>query len=151
MSEPQLTNDAGVQLIREFEGLRLQAYRDPVGIWTIGYGHTLGAHKGQRITEVEAVGFLREDLRSAEGRVNAWTRDVKTSPNEFGAMVSLCFNIGSGNFRTSSVLRLHRQGQNDAAASAFLLWNKGHVDGKLVVLPGLKRRREAERRLYLSR
>lgn len=151
MSGAQRINVAGVQLITEFEGLRLQAYRDPVGIWTIGYGHTLGAHKGQLVTEAEAVALLREDLASAEGRVNAWTRDVETSPNEFAAMVSLCFNIGSGNFRTSSVLRLHRARQNDAAGAAFLLWNKGHVDGKLVVLPGLKRRREAERRLYLSR
>ena len=78
------------------------------------------------------------------------TDDVPTGENQFAAMVSLCFNIGSGNFKTSSVLRRHREGDDAAAADAFLLWDKAHVDGELVELDGLLRRREAERTLYLT-
>ena len=147
---PRHINEAGLAMIKSFEGLRLDAYRDPVGIWTIGYGHIRGVQPGMTITEPQATDFLRQDLAAAENSVGAVTADAPTTGNQFSAMVSLCFNIGSGNFRTSSVLRQHRAQNPAAAADAFLLWDKGHRDGQLVVLPGLRRRRQAERALYLT-
>jgi lysozyme len=143
-------NDAGLHLIASSEGLRLDAYQDVAGIWTIGYGHIRGVEPGMTITEDQALAFLREDLGQAEAAVEAATSSVATDDNQFAAMVSLCFNIGSGNFRTSSVLRLHRAGDPAAAADAFLLWDKAHVNGVLQEVAGLKRRRERERELYLA-
>jgi lysozyme len=143
-------NDAGLQLIASSEGLRLNAYQDVAGIWTIGYGHIRGVGPGMTITEDQAMNFLREDLGQAEAAVDAATSSVATDDNQFAAMVSLCFNIGSGNFRTSSVLRLHRAGNPAAAADAFLLWDKAHVNGELQEVEGLKRRRQREKELYLA-
>ena len=141
-------NDAGLQLIASSEGLRLSAYQDVAGIWTIGYGHIRGVGRGMTITEDQAMAFLREDLGQAEAAVDAATSSVETDDNQFAAMVSLCFNIGSGNFRTSSVLRQHLAG--NPAADAFLMWDKAHVDGGLQVVQGLLNRRQRERELYLA-
>jgi len=102
------------------------------------------------ITEDQAMAFLREDLGQAEAAVDAATSSVETDDNQFAAMVSLCFNIGSGNFRTSSVLRQHLAGNPAAAADAFLMWDKAHVDGGLQVVQGLLNRRQRERELYLA-
>jgi lysozyme len=143
-------NSAGLDLIASSEGLRLNAYQDVAGIWTIGYGHIGGVRPGMSITEDQARAFLREDLGQAEAAVDASTSAVATDDNQFAAMVSLCFNIGSGNFRTSSVLRLHRAGNPAAAAEAFLLWDKAHVNGVLQEVEGLRRRRERERDIYLA-
>lgn len=143
-------NNAGLALIQEMEGLRLYAYQDSVGVWTIGYGHT-PSHHGETVSVERATALLRSDILRAETMVNALTSaiDVSTTDNQFAAMVSLAFNIGTGAFRTSTVIRKHRAGLNVEAADAFLMWNKGHIDGRLVVIPGLDRRRHAERGLYL--
>jgi lysozyme len=143
-------NSAGLNLIASSEGLRLDAYQDVAGIWTIGYGHIGGVESGMTITENQARAFLREDLGQAEAAVDASTSAVATDDNQFAAMVSLCFNIGSGNFRTSSVLTLHRAGNPAAAADAFVLWDKAHVNGELQVVQGLLNRRQRERELYLA-
>jgi lysozyme len=143
-------NNAGLNLIASSEGCKLTAYKDVAGIWTIGYGHIRGVVEGMTITQDQAMAFLREDLGQAEGAVDAATSSVATDDNQFAAMVSLCFNIGSGNFRTSSVLRLHRAGNPAAAADAFLMWDKAHVNGKLQEVEGLRRRREREKELYLA-
>jgi lysozyme len=143
-------NEAGLELIKSFEGLRLDAYQDQAGVWTIGYGHTAGVAPGQLVNQELADMFLRSDLGRAETYVAVVTRDVPTADDQFAAMVSLCFNIGSGNFRTSTVLRRHRTGDYQLAGAAFLLWNKLHADGRLVPSKGLTRRRAAERALYLS-
>jgi lysozyme len=142
-------NQAGLALVKADEGLRLKSYRDVAGIWTIGYGHT-PAEEGQSITEAEAEGLLIHDLGSAETAVAAALGPVAATDNQYSAMVSLAFNIGNGAFRGSSVLRMHLAGQPDQAANAFLLWDKAHVDGELVIVPGLLRRRQEERALYLS-
>jgi lysozyme len=144
------TNSAGLSLIASSEGLRVNAYQDVAGIWTIGYGHIRGVEPGMTITEDEALAFLREDLSQAETAVDAVTLAVATDDNQFAAMVSLCFNIGAGNFRTSSVLRQHVAGNPTSAADAFPLWDKAHVDGVLQVVQGLLRRRQRERELYLA-
>lgn len=143
-------NAAALAIIKRGEGLRLTAYVDPVGVLTIGYGHT-PAQRGQVITQAQADALLLSDIAHAAAAVEGATHDINTTDNQFSAMVSLTFNIGVGAFRSSSVLRLHRAMEYQAAADAFLMWNKGHVNGGLVVIPGLAQRREQERDLYLTK
>lgn len=144
-------NHAGLEIIKTGESLRLKTYLDPVGIPTIGWGHTgHDVHMGQTITRDQAEMLLRADIAHAATAVSAATHSVPTTGNEFSAMVSLAFNIGVGAFRGSTVLRMHRAENKQAAADAFLRWNKAHKDGALIVLPGLTKRREQERALYLE-
>ncbi|MBV8401230.1 MAG: lysozyme [Acetobacteraceae bacterium] len=144
------TNDRGLALIMRFEGLKLDAYQDVAGIWTIGYGHVRGVHPGMHLTEEQAQQALRDDLHLAEHVVDDSTRNATTSDNQFSAMVSLCFNIGAANFRGSTVLKKHLTGDHTAAADAFLMWNKARVGGVLQEVVGLTNRRAAERQLYIS-
>lgn len=143
----RVINDLGLALVKKWEGLFLTAYRDIAGIWTIGYGHTGGVRKGDTITSPQAVILLRQDLALHEAVVDA--RGASTD-NQFAAMVSLAFNVGNGGFLGSTVLRRHKEGNFAAAADAFLMWDKAHVDGQLVVVQGLLNRRKAERKLYLD-
>ncbi|MEO8715976.1 MAG: lysozyme [Acetobacteraceae bacterium] len=147
---PRSINQAGLTLIEHFEGLRLDAYQDVAGIWTIGYGHTRGVFPGMRFTAAQAQQALQDDLITAEAAVGSAVAGAHTTDDQFAAMVSLCFNIGSGNFRSSTVLREHLAGDFPAAANAFLMWNKATVNGVLTVVAGLTARRTAERALYLS-
>ncbi|HUN42210.1 MAG TPA: lysozyme [Acetobacteraceae bacterium] len=147
---PRITNDAGLELIKRFEGCRLQAYQDVAGIWTIGYGHTGGVTEGMTITQHQADLFLRNDLLATENAVVAAIMQAATAENQFGAMVALAYNIGAGAFKSSTVLRQHLAGNTAAAADAFLLWDKATIDGKLQVVQGLSNRRHAERSLYLT-
>jgi lysozyme len=147
---PRTINQPGLDLIMRFEGCRLTAYRDVAGIWTIGYGHTAGVQQGMTISQAEAQSYLQDDLQGAEQAVVSMTSSAPTNNNQYAAMVSLCFNIGPANFRSSSVLRFHRARNYEAAAGAFLLWDKATVDGALVEVQGLLNRREAEKALYLA-
>jgi lysozyme len=143
------TSQKGVDLIKSFEGCELRAYVCPAGVLTIGYGHTgPDVRSGQRISEEQAEQLLRDDLGRFEDGVAKHAG--KASQGQFDAMVSLCFNIGIRAFAGSTVCKRHRTGDHARAADAFLMWNKGRVRGRLTVLPGLTRRRAAERRLYLS-
>jgi lysozyme len=139
-----------LKLIEQFEGCRLDAYQDLAGIWTIGYGHIKGVMPGMKIAQTQADQVFVDDLSNAESVVDNATAGVATSDNQFGAMVSLCFNIGSANFRASTVLCEHRGGKLERAADAFLLWNKSHRNGKLQEVEGLTKRRQAEQQLYLT-
>lgn len=142
-----ITNNAGIALIKKFEGLRLTSYLCPRGIPTIGFGHTgPDVHLGQTINEREAEQFLKGDLLRFEHGVEEYLDGIPASFNEFSAMVCLAYNIGLGRFRTSSVLKYHRQGKKLLAANAFLLWI--FVNKKKTL--GLVRRRTAERSLYVS-
>src|SRR5262249_42464646 len=132
------------------EGVKLDAYQDVAGIWTIGYGHIRGVQPGMHISMEEAEQALRDDLASAEKAVEDATAERAPRDNQFAAMVALCFNIGSANYRGSSVLRQHLAGQTAAAADAFLMWNKARVNGVLQEVQGLTNRRTAERELYLA-
>lgn len=152
-----VVNDAGLEIIKSSEGLKLRAYQDIVGKWTIGYGHTDNVSPSDVITEDEAEQFLRDDLERFEGIVR--NAAVSPSSNEFSAMVSLCYNTGPGNpnsrpvvpgFLTSTLLKQHNAGDKVAAANEFLRWNKARVDGQLVVVRGLTTRRQRERALYLT-
>jgi lysozyme len=147
---PRTINDAGLTLIKTFEGLRLNAYQDVAGIWTIGYGHTRDVSARMTFTQDQADQALNADLLSTETSVDRALDGVETTDNQFAAMVALSYNIGSGNFASSTVLREHRAGATQAAADAFLLWNKATIDGVLQVVRGLTNRREAERTLYLT-
>lgn len=144
------TNNAGINLIKQYEGCCLAAYQDVAGIWTIGYGHIKGVHQGMQMTQAQADQTLADDLAGAETVVESATGGVGTTDKQFAAMVSLCFNIGSGNFRQSTVLREHITGNRAAAGDAFLMWNKAHVNGQLQEVAGLTNRRQAERQLYLT-
>lgn len=138
------TSQKGIDLIKKFEGCRLEAYKCPAGIWTIGYGHTKGVKDGQIITQEQAEEFLREDLRIFEQAVESCVK-VPLSQNQFDALVSFCYNCGSGALKTSTLLRLLNEGKYKDASEQFLRWNK--AGGK--VLAGLTRRREEERELFL--
>ncbi len=143
---PKRINANGLLLIKSFEGLRLSAYRDAVGIWTIGYGTTRGVKPGMRISEAEAEKFLQEDLTRFEQAIHE-ALSVPVNDNQFSALVSFTYNIGSGAFRSSTLLRLLNQGEDVRnVAAQFLRWDK--AGGK--VLAGLTRRRNAERALFLG-
>jgi lysozyme len=147
------TNAAGVELIKSFEKLRLDAYPDPATKgepYTIGYGHTGDVRLGMRITEHQAEAILDVDLDCFERGIGELTRGVTLNENEFSALVSLAFNIGLANFATSTLLRRLRVGDKAGAAEQFLVWNKARVNGVRAVMPGLARRREAERSLFLT-
>ena len=140
-------NDAGLALIKRAEGLRLDSYRCPAGIASVGYGHTgPDVRIPMTITPGEAERLLHEDLARFENGVTNCLGGCPTNSNQFSAMVSLSYNIGLGKFATSTVLKRHKLGNYQGAADAFLFWNRG--GGK--VLPGLETRREAERMLYLA-
>ena len=141
-------NDAGIRLLKEFEGCKLTSYKDSVGIWTIGYGLTSAAHivdvkQGMTITQAQAEQYLRQALGQYEEAVHKGTTH-EPNPNQNAAMVSLCYNIGPGNFAKSSVLREFNAKNFSKAAAAFLSWNK--AGGKVLV--GLSRRRQAEKKLF---
>ena len=143
------TSPRGIALIQEFEGFSPVAYRDPVGIWTIGYGFIEGVKEGDRITKEQGAARLRRELVKYEQAVIQATGGI-ASQNEFDALVSFAFNCGSGNLASSTLLRKLNQGDYAGAADQFLAWNKARKNGVLVELPGLTRRRRAERALFLG-
>lgn len=142
------TSQAGIDLIKRFEGLELTAYPDP-GTggepWTIGYGHTGNVKPGDTVTEAEAEEILRQDLEKFEDCVNAYI-SVPLTQAQFDALVSFAFNVGCGALKSSTLLRLLNNGDYEAAEAQFGRWNK--AAGR--VLAGLTRRREAERDLFQS-
>ena len=141
-------NDAGLKLIKEFEGLRLDSYICPAGVWTIGYGST-GDHvyPGQHITEPEAEELLRKDLWRFEDAVSSKVK-VGLTDNEYAALVSWTFNCGCGALQDSTLLRRLNAGEPKPRVFSEELpkW----VNGSNGPLPGLVRRREAEVALALS-
>ena len=145
------TSDRGIALIKAHEGLRLEAYPDPAHGWkvgTIGYGHTSAAgppkvERGMKITEAGADAILRQDLAKFERYVLDAVK-VPLNQNEFDALVSFTFNLGPGNLRSSTLLRKLNAGDRAGAADEFGKWVK--AGGK--TLPGLVKRREAERALF---
>lgn len=137
-------NEAGLALIKEFEGLRLTSYRCPAGVWTVGWGST-GPHvvPGMTITEEEAETLLRDDLRRFEEGVEQLV-EVPLNDNQFAALVSFAFNLGLGALSGSTLLRLLNEGDYASVPAQLARWNK--AGGK--VLAGLSRRREAEGKLW---
>ena len=139
------TSPKGIALIKEFEGLRLKAYKCPGGVWTIGYGHTAGVKPGMVISEAQAEEYLKADLIAFERYLNGL--GLALNQNQFDALVSFIYNVGTGNFSSSTLLRKIRVNpQANSIMDEFLRW----VYSKGRVLPGLQRRRLDEMKLYFS-
>ncbi|PUA41447.1 muraminidase [Pseudomonas protegens] len=139
------TSQRGLNLIKSFEGLRLQAYQDAVGVWTIGYGTTRGVKSGMSISKEQAERMLQNDIARFEPEIDRLVK-VPLSQNQWDALMSFTYNLGPTNLGSSTLLRLLNAGDYAAAADQFLRWNK--AGGR--VLPGLTRRRAAERELFLE-
>lgn len=137
-------NDDGLALVKKFEGLRLKAYQDGVGLWTIGYGHRHEVQEGDIITEQKAIDLLTQDLALIGGQVKRALQKTLNN-NQFSALVSFTFNVGIGNFSTSTLLKLIHQEQIYEAADQFLRWEYAGEEKE----PGLIERRTAERALFL--
>ena len=135
----------GLPLIKEFEGCKLTAYRDSVGILTIGYGETKGIHSGMTWTQAQADSTLAARYDEFEAGVKKLLK-VQVDENELGALTCFAYNVGLGNLAKSSVLRQLNEGNEVEAADALLQWDRAGGN----VLPGLERRRKAERDLFLK-
>ena len=145
-------NEAGRELVKSFERFCAEAYVCPAGVWTIGYGHTGGVVKGQRVTVAEAEELLSRDLAVASCEVEEHVR-VPLNDNQFSALVSFVFNVGGGNLQASTLCRKLNGGEYDAVPGELKRWVKA-VDpktGKKRSLPGLVRRRAAEAGLWMRK
>lgn len=144
------TSDKGIALIKEFEGCKLTAYQDSVGVWTIGYGWTQPVdgktiRAGMTIKQETAERLLKTGLVSYESDVSRLVK-VGLTQGQFDALVAFTYNLGARSLSTSTLLRKLNAGDYTGAAAEFMSWNK--AGGK--ALKGLTRRREAERALFLS-
>lgn len=151
-----IISERGLDLIKDFEGYLRPlkdggciAYRCPAGVWTIGWGCTKGVKAGMTWTKQQAVEGLRRELAECEAAVTRMVT-VPIHQHQFDALVSFAYNCGVGALKKSTILRKLNRGDVEGAAAAFELWNKAKVNGKLVVLRGLARRRAAEKALFLS-
>lgn len=137
----------GVGAIVKHEGMLNTAYVDPVGVVTVCAGHTRTAKLGQRLSDERCAQLLLEDSEYAQAAVRRLV-STKITQAQFDALTSLVFNIGEGNFASSTLLRKLNAGDCWGAGAQFPRWNKGRVKGKLVVLPGLTTRRADERKTF---
>jgi lysozyme len=138
-------SDVGRQLLMEREGCRLTAYKDSVGVLTIGVGHTSGAgppkvYAGMKITQAEAERIFMDDVDEFEREVSELI-ERPAQQHEFDAFVSLCYNIGGGAFATSTTLKRYNAGEIEGAAEAILWWNRP---------PEIKSRRRGEHQQFLG-
>lgn len=143
---PRKTSDAGIALIKRFEGCRLKAYKCPAGVWTVGYGSTgPDVREGVVVSAARAEELLREDLRRFEAGV-ARLVTIPLLSNQHAALVCFAYNVGLGNLCESTLLKKLNRGDYRGAADEFLKWTK--AGGR--ELPGLVKRRAAERELFLA-
>ena len=135
-------NKKGLSIIKQFEGCHLTAYKDPVGIPTIGYGHTAGVKLGQTITQAQADAYLAQDVGTAEKAVSRYDGTYHWNKNQFSALVSFTYNCGAGNLK-----KLTADGTRTikVISGKILTYNKA---GGGSALPGLVRRRTAEKALF---
>ncbi len=147
MANPTKTSDTGRAMLEQREGVRLKAYQDTKGIWTIGVGHTSAAGPPQvtpdlTITQAQCDQIFAGDLGKFETTVTDAIDDgISVSDNEFDAMVSLCFNIGQQGFANSTVVKRLNAGDKQGAANAFLMWDKP---------PEIMGRRKSEQKQFLT-
>lgn len=139
------TSEKGVQLICNSEGLRVKPYRCQGGLWTIGYGHTKGVKATDHITMEGALIFLKQDLKEVEALIRQYVK-VPLTQNQYDALACFIFNVGVGHFKDSTLLKKLNAKDYQGAGDEFLKWNK--VKGE--VSEGLTKRRETERKLFLS-
>ncbi|EPY7114102.1 lysozyme [Klebsiella variicola] len=138
-------SETGFNLIKHAEGLRLRAYQCSAGTWTIGYGHTSGVQSGDRITSEKADELLLLDIVEAELSVERYV-SVPLTQNQFDALVSFTFNLGTGNLRTSTLLKKLNARDYSGSAEEFLRW----VNASGKEQSGLVRRRRVEKALFLQ-
>ena len=145
-------SQTGINLIKQFEGCQLKAYKCPAGVWTIGWGTTepvngVKPHQGMVITQAQADQLLIDHLKAYENAVNKL--GVSLNQNQYDALVSFCYNLGPGIFKGNLLTSI--KGQNwSNVASQILMYNKARVNGVLTELKGLTRRRQAESELFLK-
>jgi len=137
------TSQNGIDLIKHFEGCELKAYKCPAGVWTIGYGHIKGVQEGDVITEQQADEMLVEELHEYENYINTLVT-VPLNQNQYDALVSWVYNLGSSNLNSSTLLKVLNSGDYAGVPEQIMRWNK--AGGK--VLEGLTRRRQAEADLF---
>lgn len=138
-------SDKGIRLICSFEGLELKAYLCPAGVWTIGIGHTKNVKKGDVITKEQAIQYFKDDVRPIEDYLNKL--DICETQGQFDALVSFIFNLGVGNFKSSTLLKkIKNKASDEEICAQFRRWV--YAGGKK--LNGLVRRREAECSLWIS-
>lgn len=130
-----------IDIIKKFEGCRLSAYRCPAGVWTIGYGHTIGVRSGDIITQKQADEYLLQDIAKYEVMVNSYFEKYHWTQNEFDALVSFAFNVGNITGLTAAGTR-----SKAVIAEKILLYNKAGG----TTLPGLVKRRQVEHDLFLK-
>lgn len=138
-------DEDGIQFIKDREGLRLKAYDDGGGVWTIGYGHAKGVKKGQVINTATAEKLLKSDLAESEGAVDALV-NVELTQNQFNALVSFAFNVGVGAFRKSTLLKVLNKGEYGKVPNELSKWVKDN--GKVV--QGLVKRRALEAAMFMD-
>ena len=139
------TSSRGIELIKRWEGLRTNAYLCPGNVWTIGYGHTTNVHPGMMISHAQAEILLRQDLVRFERAVERYVT-VPINQNQFDALVSFAFNVGTEALRTSSLVRILNKGKYKTAALQFGKW----VFAAGRKLPGLVSRRNDEYQLFIK-
>ena len=149
MKPRQQASRAALEMIERFEGYRRTAARLDDGRWTIGYGHTKTTRPGVEVSEADAEALLIYDLMEVSGALNEWVY-TPLSQNQFDALCSFVFNIGTENFRHSSVLRRLNEGALLQAACAMEMWRRVDFEGEPIVLDALVRRRAAEKALFLT-
>ena len=142
-----IINMKGLNLIKEFEGLKTDAYKDRADVLTIGYGHTKDVKENDSITEQFATAMLDKELREYEGYIDNLV-NVPLNSNQHSALVSLIYNIGPTHFKDSTLLRKLNEGKYDEVPYQMKRWNKAIVNGELTELEGLIRRRQAEADLF---
>lgn len=139
------TSKKGIEVLKHFESLRLEAYQDSVGVWTIGYGHIKGVQSGDIITESQAEEMLVEEMPEYEGYVNKAVQ-VPLTQDQYDALVVWTYNLGGGALRSSTLLKKLNAGEYDEVPAQMKRWNK--AGGK--ALRGLTRRRWSEAHLWAS-
>lgn len=136
----------GIDLIKNFEGCKLYAYRDSVGVLTIGIGHTKNVKAGMAITQQQAETFLKEDIKPIETLLNGM--GINYTQGQFDALTSFIFNIGQGNFKSSTMYKYIVAKKSDIEITDQMV--KWHNAGGKPLL-GLKRRRATEANMFLGK
>lgn len=141
-------NQKALEIIKEFEGCKLKAYKCSAGVATIGYGTTTGVKMGDTCTQQQADKWLQHDVDLLTIAINNHLRII-LNENQQAALISFAYNVGMGALNNSTLMKKLNQGDIIGASNEFLKWDKATVNGKKVALAGLTRRRKAERELFL--
>ncbi len=141
------TSERCKDFIKSYEKCRLTAYDDGVGVWTIGWGHTKGVKPGDTCTQEQANAWFDGEIAEFEGAVNGAVA-VPITQIQFDALVSFAYNVGTGALGSSTLLKTLNGGNYAGTGRHFESWDKGVVNGRLVSLEGLTKRRKAERKIF---